>query len=84
MRLAGTPARHVSTMAPYARLAPTAALDGRRGEPSAPGLRHVRRYLAGGRRQAPVVAPRPDEVARLLLEQAAQGVLDGLPHQLAV
>ena len=30
MRLAGTPARHVSTMAPHARLAPAAALDGRR------------------------------------------------------
>ena len=80
-----------------AGLAPAVALDGRRREARALELGHVDGHLAGARGQAPVVmagaarlplggapvAPGPDKVVGLRLEQAVQRVLDGLPDQLA-
>ena len=80
-----------------AGLAAPVALDDRRGEPHPLELGHAQRDLAGRRCQAPVVvagpiglaprgalvALRADEVARLLIQKAVQGVLDRLSHQLA-
>lgn len=34
------------------------------------------------RGQAPTVAPGPDELRRLLVEQRVERLLDGLPHQI--